>query len=155
MVLIGVLAVVGGLGNMASSPQQVAADTFEIPSGAIIDSATFGIYSSGAGGQTVNLHRITAPWTEAGVTWDNFGGHDASVVSSFSANSDGWNTADVTDLVRDWVDGTYANQGLILVAPANNPPYHGTYLLHVLLTLRWKPDHEIELNPSPSFVVCG
>ena len=42
-----------------------------------IFSATFTICFSGAySDETVNLYRITAPWFEDEVTWDNFGGYD-------------------------------------------------------------------------------
>jgi len=57
-----------------------------VPLGATIDSATFSIYLySGDAGHTVNVHRITAAWSETAVTWSNFGAaFDSSSLSSFS-----------------------------------------------------------------------
>ena len=87
----------------------------EIPGGATIDSATFWIYVTGARNETVRAHRITAPWDETTVTWNSFGGSfDPGVADSFVANSTGWKSLDVTALVQAWVDGTYANYGLLL-----------------------------------------
>ena len=73
-----------------------------VPPGALIDSATFSIYVSSAAGQTVNLHRITAPWVETLVTWNNFGGaFDVAVEGLFIADSVGWHSVDVTALVQE------------------------------------------------------
>ena len=86
-----------------------------IPPDAAIDSATFSIYASSANGQTVRLHRITAPWIETEVTWNNFGGGYSSVVEgSFVADSTGWHSVDVTELVEQWAYGIYPNYGLLL-----------------------------------------
>jgi len=87
-----------------------------IPEGAYIDSATFSIYVAGWG-QTVQLHRITAPWIETEVTWSNFASSYASAVEgSFVApcGSSGWCSVDITSLVQGWVDGSYPNYGLLL-----------------------------------------
>ena len=51
-----------------------AAATADVPAGATITRATFSVYVTNPSHQTVRLHRITAPWTEHGVTWNNFGG---------------------------------------------------------------------------------
>ena len=49
------------------------------------------------GDYTVYGHRITAPWTEYGVTWFNFGGaYDGAVAGSFVADGTGWRTMDLT-----------------------------------------------------------
>jgi hypothetical protein len=86
-----------------------------IPEGASVNSATFSAYVRGWG-QTINLHRITAPWIETEVTWNNFGGSYVSAVEgSFIApyGSD-WCSVNVASLVQGWVDGSYPNYGLLL-----------------------------------------
>ncbi|MCK4784494.1 MAG: DNRLRE domain-containing protein [Desulfobacteraceae bacterium] len=80
-----------------------------------IRSATLSIYVNLATDATVNVHRITAPWTETGVTWNNFGGSFApEIVNSFVADGVGWRSVDVTALVQDWFSGVYSNYGLLL-----------------------------------------
>jgi hypothetical protein len=86
-----------------------------IPESATIDSATFRISIGGPSGEVVRVHRITAPWLEDEVTWNNFGGaYDPFVEASYTADTSGYVDVDVTDLVRDWVDGTYPNYGFFL-----------------------------------------
>lgn len=85
-----------------------------LPSGTTIDSATLSIHVNQASGETVNVHRITADWSETGVTWANFGGsYDPTVVGSFVADSPGWKSVDITSLVQEWADGT-PNFGVLL-----------------------------------------
>lgn len=86
-----------------------------IPEGTIINSATFSINVSLISNNTVRLHRVTAPWDELLVTWNNFGGsYDPTVEGSFLANALGFYSVDVTALVQAWLDGTYPNYGLLL-----------------------------------------
>jgi hypothetical protein len=85
------------------------------PAGAAFESATFHFYATQYNGQTVNVHRITAPWVETEVTWNNFGSaYDPSVASSFVSDRLGWNSVDVTSLVEGWLHGTYENYGFLL-----------------------------------------
>ena len=86
-----------------------------IPEGAYVEAATFAVYVPGWG-QTVQLHRITAPWLETEVTWNNFGGTYApDVAGSLTAPKGGeWRSVDVTALVQGWVDGSYPNYGVLL-----------------------------------------
>jgi hypothetical protein len=88
-----------------------------IPAGATIDSAIFSILVSSSADpcQTVQLHRITAPWVETLVTWNNFGGaFNGDVEGSFVADGYAWRSVDVTALVQGWVDGAYPNYGILL-----------------------------------------
>jgi hypothetical protein len=65
----------------------------------------------------VRVHRITAPWDQATVTYNNFGeAFDPTVAGSFYTKSSvaGWYSADVTSLVQGWVNGAYPNDGLFL-----------------------------------------
>lgn len=85
-----------------------------LPLGAIFESATLYINNISQNGATVNVHRITNSWTELGVTWNNFAGaYSPDVEGFFTANS-GLQSADVSDLVEEWLNETYANYGLLL-----------------------------------------
>jgi hypothetical protein len=86
-----------------------------IPPNATLESATLFIYVSQPSGQTVNVHRITDAWEELAVTWNNFGGaYNAGIEGSFVVDAIDWRTVDVTTLVAGWLNGSYANYGLLL-----------------------------------------
>lgn len=85
-----------------------------IPADATIDSATLILYVNLSSEQEIRLHRITAPWDEAVVTWNNFGGSYSAVVENSFIASAGWVGVDVTPVVREWVYGIYNNYGLLL-----------------------------------------
>lgn len=112
-VFLSVLLAVG----FTMSVVGTAAAQAEIPEGATIDWATLSVYvvQIESGARTVNVHRATAEWQENSVTWNNFGNSFApEIVDSFVADALGWHSADVTDLVSDWIDGIYPNYGLVL-----------------------------------------
>lgn len=56
--------------------------------------------------EPVYIFRVTAPWTENTVTWDNIGTSfdETDTIGTFIA-SPGWQTADVTSLVQMWLSG--------------------------------------------------
>ena len=93
-------------------------DLGAIPVGSAVDSATFGIQVSGAGsGETINLYRITAAWTEAdGHSWNSIAeSYDHALVSTSFVASGGEVTADLTDLVADWFSNGVPNYGVMLI----------------------------------------
>jgi hypothetical protein len=111
-------------------------DLSSIPNNATVISATLGLYlSKNSGSQTdvVEAHRLTRNWTEGtggkntGATWNRYNGvsawttaggdYDASIAGSFVASGTGWKTITLTTLAQAWVNGTYANQGVILLSP--------------------------------------
>jgi len=92
-----------------------------IPAGQAIQSATLYVYlryTFGAAINSIGVHRITADWGETTVTWANQPGHitTAYATTSVGAVTGTWYTFNVTDLVREWYNGTYANYGLKLVS---------------------------------------
>ncbi|HSD84828.1 MAG TPA: DNRLRE domain-containing protein [Anaerolineae bacterium] len=107
-----IIALVGMTLGMTARPANAQ---INIPTGATINSATLSVYALYATNQIVQIHRVTAPWTESGVTWNNFGGsYDPNIVGSFVASSEGWQSVDVTALVQAWADGVYPNYGFLL-----------------------------------------
>jgi hypothetical protein len=94
---------------------QTTLQKFTLPAGATLVSASFNINILVATNQNINVHRITNPWQEMFVTWNNFGGsYSPAIEATFNASATGWTSVDVTDLVGNWLNGTYPNYGLLL-----------------------------------------
>jgi hypothetical protein len=87
---------------------------FNLPAGATFVSATFNVKINVATSQQIDVHRITSPWEEMVVTWNNFGGYAPEIVNSFTPCAVGWTSVDITSLVGGWLNGTYPNYGLLL-----------------------------------------
>jgi hypothetical protein len=121
---------------------QPAAAQSCIPEGATIDSATFSIFVTGPTGAQVDIHRITAPWMETGVTWSNFGeSYDVAVVGSL-VGIWGWQSVDLTSVVQAWVEGTYDNYGLIL-RQIDDPSWVTVYRSSESTLLELRPKLEV------------
>lgn len=86
---------------------------------------------------TVSLYRLVRAWDAGTVSWlyadaRTFWGYPGAASStdrSLTAETtttlsaiDGWWSFDVTNLVRDWLAGTYDNEGLIICANDNDWP---------------------------------
>ncbi|WP_437636472.1 DNRLRE domain-containing protein [Sorangium sp. So ce854] len=96
----------------------IAFDLSGIPADATVEGATFSVralYASTAA--TLDVHAITAPWTEASVTYSTLNNaFDPAVEASFAvpANLTTTVSCDVTALVQDWVSGALPNHGVLL-----------------------------------------
>jgi hypothetical protein len=90
-----------------------------LPAGVTIESADLIIFQFEGNNQQNNIHRITSPWTELGVTWNNFGGaYDPAVYGSFTSNPV-FNEQDsiiinIKDLVVGWANCSLDNYGLLI-----------------------------------------
>lgn len=93
-------------------------DLSSIPPGSTVLSATAYFYNTRANNNPVNVHRITNTWTETGATWNNSASaFDPTVITSFTPNpANRYYPANVTSLTQGWVNGTYSNYGLVLIA---------------------------------------
>ena len=124
LIIIAVLSAIIMFTGCQDEPTSVEQDVtayqqglskFSLPDGATFVSATFYINVLDPASQNIDVHRITNPWEEMVVTWNNFGSSYApGVEGSFNAAAAGWNSVDVTSLVGSWLDGTSANHGLLL-----------------------------------------
>lgn len=95
--------------------------------GVTIDSAVFSIYLGVADNQVINVHRITVPWAESLVTWDNFGAaFDPTIEGSFLADTPGWKSVNVTSLVVSWLDGINPNNGLLIETDGTGAEIYGS-----------------------------
>jgi len=80
-----------------------------------VDSAVVRLYLHTDNGQVVRVHQATAAWQETTVTWNNFGGSFALATEGYLiSQSTGFHTVDLTPLVRQWVNGSAANYGVLL-----------------------------------------
>lgn len=89
-----------------------------IPSDATINSAQMRLYmyaSTDASSMDTNVRNLLSSWSEYEVTWNShepdWGAIEADVTVS---NSPGWVEWDVTDLARQWLNGSAANDGLFI-----------------------------------------
>ncbi len=117
----------------AEQPMGPGALMVEMPAGSTLESATFNAYIyriDDINSVPVDIHRVLTDWDELSVTYESFhaGGalnYDATVAASFDGTlvntPDTWVTADVTDLVRSWMDGSVPNYGFLMRKDANSP----------------------------------
>jgi hypothetical protein len=93
----------------------------DIPKGAVINSAKLKIYLTGVspiGDSSMGFKALylTSGWSEKTVTWNQHQPAWGSEIGTGNASSQlGWHEADVTKMVREWVDGGRPNYGLILI----------------------------------------
>lgn len=84
-------------------------------SGTLVNSAILSIYEVNISGQDEYVHVITAPWSETGVTWANFGNaFEPTPILSFRTDDIGWIELDVTAQVQNWVNNPSQNFGLLI-----------------------------------------
>jgi hypothetical protein len=111
-------------------------DLSGLPSGNIKDAKVWLYRTSGhtTTSATVNLYRVTQSWVEGigqvntGANWATYDGTNSWATNggdfdftsygtkTISAGTNAWYDWDVTDLARDWEDGTYSNYGVIIKA---------------------------------------
>lgn len=94
-------------------------DTASIPQGATISSANMKLYTHEQYSSSVTpirAYRITESWDEDTATYSNASAdYDSSYIyDTEDVYADGWYSWDITELVQEWVDGTYDNYGVML-----------------------------------------
>jgi TGF-beta propeptide len=79
-------------------------DLSALPADERIVSAKLSVYRTETprGSGVVGVHRVTTPWAEG------------TGVNTCTNESPGWDSFDVTSLVRGWTDGAFPNDGLML-----------------------------------------
>jgi hypothetical protein len=108
-------------------------DLAPVPAGVVVTAATVTLVQAAGNPApvTVRVHDVLAPWAEGIVTWNGFGGgFDPAVVTSFpSRTSPGAVSFDVTGLVKSWLNGSLANDGVLLerTGPSSTSFYSSEY----------------------------
>lgn len=96
-----------------------------------LERAVLHIYmaSSVGTGEPVMVHRVTAPWDPAAATWESVSGgrFDATAATSIDSESVGWKALDITPLMREWLEGSSQNYGVILTAAAAGEDITATF----------------------------
>ena len=98
-------------------------DTSVIPGNITINSATLRLYLVNSWDypdrvRTVTTYRVPSNWSETGITWNNAPQPAEAYGEDDVRHADfRWYEFDVTDLVRAWHGGTYANHGIMIRAP--------------------------------------
>lgn len=99
-------------------------DLSDIPAGATIRSATLYLNSvDGNRGHVNSVYRVTTEWNEGTATWNdpwNTPGGDfdgQALITTFEIGAMGCAIpVDLTSLVTSWVEGGYANYGILITA---------------------------------------
>ena len=98
-------------------------DLSSIPAGDSVAKATLYLFQESCcdiGDRThiVTVYRTSASWSESSVTWDTQPDY-AEAYGSASVTSGAWQwySFDVTDLVREWLDGSFRNYGFMIRGP--------------------------------------
>ena len=128
----------GGAGSLTVDPTNRALLHFDlraISAGASVTAATLSLFTFSTPAASITANRVTADWTEGtengtcngtGTTWANrtetlgwtaagadFTGTGA-VTGTLPGGNPAWATWNVTSLAQGWMNGSYANLGLLL-----------------------------------------
>lgn len=127
-----------------------------LPVGNIEDAEVF-LYrhdGNGANDATVNVHRVNQSWTETGADWNTYDGTNAWSTAGgdyapsiedtqvILAGTNGWYSWDITNLTKNWKNGTYQNYGMIFVCDADSQ-WQSFY----------SSDYTIDISLRPKLVV--
>ncbi|MGY4884634.1 MAG: right-handed parallel beta-helix repeat-containing protein [Nanobdellota archaeon] len=134
-------------------------DLSDVTSAANIVNANLTLYLSSTSGTNIpiNIQRINQSWAEGEVTWNNRSSTGAwdSAGGDFSpfvwatnnvSTADSFYTWDVTQLVQNWINGTYPNYGIILMAGEGNGQWQFASSDNINATIR--PQLNITYNES-------
>ncbi len=96
-------------------------DLSSIPSDAAINHASFRIYMhsatpTGDSDMRLEARHLAASWDQCLVTWSSHQPQWGPVFGeAWLDSTPGWKEGDVTELVQDWVYGTHANNGMMIM----------------------------------------
>ena len=123
---------IGQSGGFAAPPTRrdglLRFDLGGIPASAVLESASLQLYllrSASDGPYVMTLHALESAWAEHTVTWGSHPGLSADYDIINVTEDTGYQSWDVTDLVREWLSQKRTNNGLGL--RAGQPAEFGLY----------------------------
>ena len=163
-------------------------DLRQIPNGSTVNSASLSLYTFSGSGATVEAHRLTSDWTEgtatsascdsSGASWTNRnpsvgwtvagGDYDSTAAATVSdpGGNPRWDAlsgSGMTNLVQGWLNGSYANLGVLLkhasesgapsIAYVSND-YSTSAALRPKLTVNYT-DNSVSNGPSVGIGIQG
>ncbi len=94
--------------------------------GAIVDNAVFYAYTAHSYYPTtpteVDINEVVQAWNPATLTWNNKPS-TSGIIASDSVYQGQWAAFDVTNTVKDWVNGTKPNNGFVMHTNGNGQTY--------------------------------
>lgn len=130
-------------------------DLSGIPAGSTINSAQLELYctSPSTTSQNLNLHNVTASWTEMGATWSNMNAkYDSTVLSTRTGGTAmGWKTwTGLAGLVQDWIDGDLPNYGVMIKnsVETGTTAYAYQFASSEYATAAYRPILRVNYTPS-------
>jgi len=115
---------VASLGITSAEVGSATLDLFVIPT----EDTGFGVSASPSAPVTVNVSALNAgAWNQNTVTWNTMPAAGSLYASQAITTSTGAISFDVTQLLKDWIDGVIPNNGLVLqgAAPVGSSPNWG------------------------------
>ncbi|MGC4018613.1 MAG: DNRLRE domain-containing protein [Muricomes sp.] len=141
---------------------KVYSDFSTIPKESKIDNATFSVsqltnYSGGS--SQFGLYRVDSPWGEYATWLEQPANHTFIDVQNAKANAYEYIDYNVKDMVNDWIQGTYPNNGMVLKAIDEANGLDASMQCEVLnnklsvygpkLTIQWSPAEDPYLRDMP------
>ena len=141
-------------------------NTSSIPASNTVIQANLSIYlatSATENNITLNAYRLTSDWNETNTSWyainsstnwtSEGGDYDSNIISSTIINQTGWYNISIDSLVRNWVNGTQTNYGVMLYAPGagvgdSKEIYSSDYTDDITLRPQITIDHTTNAVPS-------
>lgn len=111
-----------GLSGSSVYRALVQFDVSSIPAGSTVTNAILRLYIGSVTDQSVTAnitpYLVTGTWDENAVTWNTAPSVDTSVFGTIRAVTGiGWYEWNITNIVNGWVNGVYANNGVMLRTP--------------------------------------
>lgn len=103
-------------------------DISSIPMGVTVNDVDFQVYywsdaAADSGGRNTLARRITGPWSESTITWNNQpGATDTDEVPFKIPATYGWMNYDADAIVQSWVTGSEENYGFLTRFPTERSP---------------------------------
>ena len=122
-----------------------------IPAYSVTD-ATLDLEKISGAAPQMRAYRCTSSWSSGSITWNNKPGYSTTNMSTVSVpfrEGSVWYTMNVTGLVQDWVNGTYANYGFVVRDQNESDPNHWSTLYSSDAASPHKPELHITYG-SPS-----